>query len=53
MTASFAPTARTLEFPGARLYHEVCGKGPLLLLVGAPMDAGGRQTMERPVALRG
>ena len=39
-TASFAPTARTLEVPGARLYHEVRGKGPLLLLVGAPMDAG-------------
>jgi hypothetical protein len=36
----FAPTARTLEVPGARLYHEVRGKGPDLLLVGAPMDAG-------------
>ena len=22
------------------MYHEVRGKGPLLLLVGAPMDAG-------------
>jgi hypothetical protein len=41
MTASFAPTARTLEVPGARSYHEVRGKGPLLLLVGAPTDAGG------------
>ena len=40
VTASVAPTARTLEVPGARLYHEVRGKGPLLLLVGAPMDAG-------------
>jgi pimeloyl-ACP methyl ester carboxylesterase len=37
--ASFAPTARTLEVPGARLYYEVRGNGPLLVLVGAPMDA--------------
>jgi pimeloyl-ACP methyl ester carboxylesterase len=36
---SFAPTARTLEVPGARLYYEVRGKGPLVVLVGAPMDA--------------
>jgi pimeloyl-ACP methyl ester carboxylesterase len=36
---SFALTARTLEVPGARLYYEVRGKGPLVVLVGAPMDA--------------
>ncbi len=31
--------ARTLEVPGARLHYEVRGDGPLLVLVGAPMDA--------------
>ncbi|AYY15729.1 alpha/beta hydrolase [Actinobacteria bacterium YIM 96077] len=31
--------ARTLDVPGARLYHEVRGAGPLVVLVGAPMDA--------------
>ncbi|WP_431982337.1 alpha/beta fold hydrolase [Streptomyces qinglanensis] len=34
-----AATARTLEVPGARLHYEVRGDGPLLVLVGAPMDA--------------
>lgn len=36
-----ATTARTatLEVPGARLHYEVRGHGPLLVLVGAPMDA--------------
>ena len=28
-----------LDVPGAHLYYEVRGNGPLLLLVGAPMDA--------------
>ena len=37
--SSLAPTARTLEVPGARLHYEVRGTGPLLVLVGAPMDA--------------
>jgi len=37
---SLVPTARTLEVPGARLYYEVLGQGPLVVLVGAPMDAG-------------
>jgi pimeloyl-ACP methyl ester carboxylesterase len=32
-------TTSTLEVPGARLYYEVRGAGPLLVLVGAPMDA--------------
>ena len=39
-SASLASTARTLEVPGARLYYEVRGQGPLVVLVGAPMDAG-------------
>ena len=38
-TSSLAPTAQTLDVPGARLYYEVRGKGPLVVLVGAPMDA--------------
>jgi pimeloyl-ACP methyl ester carboxylesterase len=32
-------TTATLEVPGARLHYEVRGDGPLLALVGAPMDA--------------
>lgn len=32
-------TARTLDVPGARLHYEVRGAGPLVVLVGAPMDA--------------
>ncbi|MET8824425.1 alpha/beta hydrolase [Streptomyces sp. NPDC004610] len=38
MTAT--PAARSLEVPGARLHHELRGAGPLVVLVGAPMDAG-------------
>ncbi|MEU4259191.1 alpha/beta hydrolase [Streptomyces fradiae] len=32
-------TSRTLTVPGARLYYEVRGAGPLLLVMGAPMAA--------------
>src|SRR3954447_16081930 len=39
MTATSATTARTFEVPGARLHYQVRGNGPLLVLVGAPMDA--------------
>jgi pimeloyl-ACP methyl ester carboxylesterase len=38
-TATPAPTVGTLETPDARLYYEVRGQGPLVVLVGAPMDA--------------
>jgi pimeloyl-ACP methyl ester carboxylesterase len=32
----------TLKVPGAKLYYEVCGTGPVLLLIpGGPADAGG------------
>src|SRR5262245_7002573 len=31
--------ANTLNVPGARLYHELRGEGPLVVLVGSPMDA--------------
>ena len=37
--SSLVPTAQTLEVPGARLHYEVRGQGPLVVLVGAPMDA--------------
>ncbi|MGI5128304.1 alpha/beta fold hydrolase [Pseudonocardia sp. CA-107938] len=30
---------KTLDVPGARLHYELRGSGPLVLLVGAPMDA--------------
>jgi pimeloyl-ACP methyl ester carboxylesterase len=32
-------TAACLAVPGARLHYEVRGQGPLVVLVGAPMDA--------------
>jgi len=32
-------TAETLRVPGARLHYEVRGTGPVVVLVGAPMDA--------------
>ncbi|MFG6202597.1 alpha/beta fold hydrolase [Nonomuraea sp. JJY05] len=32
-------TTATLDVPDARLYYEVRGQGPLVALVGAPMDA--------------
>ncbi|WP_421735538.1 alpha/beta fold hydrolase [Cellulomonas sp.] len=32
-------TATTLDVPGARLHYELRGTGPLIVLVGAPMDA--------------
>lgn len=38
--ASTVPTTvATLEVPGARLHYELRGEGPLVVLVGAPMDA--------------
>jgi pimeloyl-ACP methyl ester carboxylesterase len=33
--------AQTLDVPGARLYYERQGAGPLLLLIGSPMDSTG------------
>lgn len=35
------PTTATLDVPGARLCYDVRGSGPVLMLVGAPMDASG------------
>lgn len=39
MTTSVSVTTGTLDVPGARLHYEVRGTGPLIALVGAPMDA--------------
>ncbi len=39
------PTSHTLEVPGARLYYEVRGSGPALMLVGHPMGASGFATI--------
>jgi pimeloyl-ACP methyl ester carboxylesterase len=33
------PTSHTLEVPGAQLYYEVRGTGPVLFVVGSPMGA--------------
>ncbi|HET9973442.1 MAG TPA: alpha/beta hydrolase [Streptosporangiaceae bacterium] len=33
--------AQTLDVPGARLYYERRGTGPLVLLIGSPMDSTG------------
>jgi pimeloyl-ACP methyl ester carboxylesterase len=38
-TSTGSITASTLEVADARLHYEVRGHGPLLVLVGAPMDA--------------
>ncbi len=37
MTSSVHVTSGALVVPGARLYYELCGRGPLLAIVGAPM----------------
>lgn len=34
-------SAKTLEVPGAHLYYEVAGSGPVLAVIGLPMDHGG------------
>jgi pimeloyl-ACP methyl ester carboxylesterase len=38
-TATTRTTAGSLGVPGARLHYEVRGEGPLVVLVGSPMDA--------------
>ncbi|TCJ96854.1 alpha/beta fold hydrolase [Nocardia alba] len=50
MTASSAVTTGTLEVPDARLYYEVRGAGPLLVLVGAPMNAASFAAAARQLA---
>jgi pimeloyl-ACP methyl ester carboxylesterase len=57
MTAREAPIVtksnlaiHTLDVPGARLYYEVRGWGPLLLLLGSPMDSTGFAAMAAELA---
>jgi hypothetical protein len=38
-TTELTVTTGELAVPGARLYHEVRGRGPAVLLLGSPMDA--------------
>ncbi|MFI6865799.1 alpha/beta fold hydrolase [Nocardia sp. NPDC050406] len=40
MTATAAVRTATLTVPDADLYYELRGNGPLLVLLGAPMDSG-------------
>jgi pimeloyl-ACP methyl ester carboxylesterase len=44
--------AQTLDVPGARLYYERQGTGPLLLLIGSPMDSTGFTPLARALANR-
>jgi clorobiocin biosynthesis protein CloN7 len=44
------PQAQTLDVPGARLYYERRGTGPLLLLIGSPMDSTGFATLAGALA---
>lgn len=44
------PTIHTLDVPGACLYYEIRGSGPLLLLLGSPMDSYGFAAMAAELA---
>src|SRR6266851_4434226 len=44
------PTIHTLDVPGARLYYEIRGSGPLLLMLGSPMDSTGFAGMAAELA---
>lgn len=43
--------AGTLKVPGARLYYEVRGSGPVIALVGAPMDASSFEALAEILAV--
>lgn len=45
--------AQTLDVPGARLYYERQGAGPLLLMIGSPMDSTGFAGLARARVLAG
>jgi pimeloyl-ACP methyl ester carboxylesterase len=38
-------TSHSVDVPGARLYYEVQGSGPVLMLIGHPMDSSGFAAM--------
>jgi pimeloyl-ACP methyl ester carboxylesterase len=39
-TMTEQPTSQHLDVPGGRIYYEVRGSGPLLLVIGQPMTSG-------------
>src|SRR5918994_2308252 len=39
VTMSTEPSSHHLEVPGGRLYYEVRGSGPLLMVIGQPMTS--------------
>jgi clorobiocin/coumermycin A biosynthesis protein CloN7/CouN7 len=43
-------TTDTLDAPGARLYYERRGTGPVLLMIGSPMDSTGFTGLARAMA---
>ena len=45
-------TRHHLEVPGGRVYYEVRGSGPLLLVVGQPMTERALRTAGRPARPR-
>ena len=45
-------TAHALSVPGARLYYERGGTGPLLLLIGSPMDSTGFTSLASVLSAR-
>lgn len=53
MSATSTIHSQALSVPGATLYYEVRGSGPLLLLMpGGPADAGTFRRIEAPIAER-
>ncbi len=46
------PVAQTLDVPGARLYYERQGAGPLLVMIGSPMDSTGFAGLARALVGR-
>ena len=51
MSSSVATKIETLKVPGANLYYEVRGSGPVLLLMpGGPMDASGFRSIAGQLA---
>ena len=44
------PSVYSLEVSGARLHYEIRGSGPLLVLLGAPMDATGFEALSSVLA---
>ena len=44
---SSSPRSHWLDVPGARLYYEVQGAGPVLMLIGHPMGSSGSRRSRR------